>query len=55
MNYYNVIGKNKHIPISYNCKAVSVASAKIAFYCDTNGTDISNVIKTNKPRNILKP
>ncbi len=46
--YYQVLGWNKYVPISHYVKAESMADAKIAFYCETNGTDIKYIIRITK-------
>ena len=45
--YYQVIGKNKHIPINYFTKACNMAEARQKFYLFA-GSDIKYVLRVNK-------
>lgn len=47
-NYYQVSGKNKHIPFMYYVSAETIADAKILFYANTDGTDINYIIRITK-------
>jgi hypothetical protein len=46
-NYYQVIGKNKHVPVTYYGPAPNMATIKCHFYLHV-GTDINTVLKISK-------
>jgi hypothetical protein len=47
LKYYQVIGRDKHIPKIYYTRATDVATAKIHFYYEA-GTDVKQVLRITK-------